>query len=295
MIIADACKILNLTSPFSLRELKKAYYNEALKNHPDKNPDNPDSTVRFQSILEAYEFLSSYVDNAEDNATKQDISYEGILRNFIYYAGGDKSAKIESILHMITQKCSAFSKNILKSLDKKTLLTIYDYMTKYSDVIDINPEILKTLKGLVHDKINKDTVYILNPTIYDLFDKTVYKLESSKTYYVPLWHEEIEFDAKEEENGSIIVKCVPELPEHIYVDHHNNININISVCLSGLLLRDSISVDAGDKVFHIPVKKLFIRPIQSYVCRQVGIPRINSGDIYNCEEIGDVVIHIALT
>ena len=57
MIIADACKILNLTSPFSLRELKKAYYNEALKNHPDKNPDNPDSTVRFQNILEAYEFL----------------------------------------------------------------------------------------------------------------------------------------------------------------------------------------------------------------------------------------------
>ena len=40
------------------------------------------------------------------------------------------------------------------------------------------------------------------------------------TYYIPLWHNELCFNLPNK--SKLIIKCIPELPEHIYFDHNNN-------------------------------------------------------------------------
>ncbi len=39
----------------------------ALRTHPDKNPDNPNATVEFQRVSEAYRIISAHADSEDDD------------------------------------------------------------------------------------------------------------------------------------------------------------------------------------------------------------------------------------
>ncbi|MEM7647089.1 MAG: DnaJ C-terminal domain-containing protein [Pseudomonadota bacterium] len=55
----DYYAILNIDPKASLKEVKSAYRQMALKHHPDHNPDDPNAADNFATIREAYETLSS--------------------------------------------------------------------------------------------------------------------------------------------------------------------------------------------------------------------------------------------
>lgn len=54
----DYYQILGISSGASTAELKKAYRQQALKYHPDRNPGNKEAEENFKSAAEAYEILS---------------------------------------------------------------------------------------------------------------------------------------------------------------------------------------------------------------------------------------------
>lgn len=54
----DYYKILGIEKDAGDSEIKKAYRRQALVNHPDKNPDDPDAEARFKDVGEAYATLS---------------------------------------------------------------------------------------------------------------------------------------------------------------------------------------------------------------------------------------------
>lgn len=93
-------KILEIKPDADEREIKKAYRRQALKFHPDINPD-PSSTEKFQMICEAYEILLSrelintrvYAEQEEE----AEVSYEEIIREAREKAAARARMKYEKI------------------------------------------------------------------------------------------------------------------------------------------------------------------------------------------------------
>ncbi len=54
----DYYEVLNVSKEATKEELKKAYRKQALKFHPDRNPDDKEAEERFKQAAEAYEILS---------------------------------------------------------------------------------------------------------------------------------------------------------------------------------------------------------------------------------------------
>lgn len=56
--MTDYYNVLEIDRNASKEEIKKAYRKQALKYHPDKNPDNPEAEKQFKKVSEAYDVLS---------------------------------------------------------------------------------------------------------------------------------------------------------------------------------------------------------------------------------------------
>jgi len=54
----DYYEILEISKTATIEEIKKAYRQQALKYHPDKNPDDKEAEEKFKEAAEAYEVLS---------------------------------------------------------------------------------------------------------------------------------------------------------------------------------------------------------------------------------------------
>jgi hypothetical protein len=83
--------LLNVSTSATPADIKKAYYKEARKCHPDKNPDDPNAATKFQILGQAYQVLSNEdLRKTYDKNGKPEKSGEQITDNidpFVFFAG----------------------------------------------------------------------------------------------------------------------------------------------------------------------------------------------------------------
>ena len=305
--------ILELTpnKKYTLDELKKKYRIAALKYHPDKHFNSDDAKAKFQEINEAYIFLCGKYDSDADkkseygNYCKDEHCYSELFSSFINSLMKDfsktKVTELNVIIQVLMNKCVSITSTIFDNMDKESLLFIYNLIMKYDTILDIGGERLNRVISLIKNKLQMNDVIIIRPTISELFDVNNIQVveHENKTYYVPLWHTELYYgisnnnNKQHKEERELIVKCIPKLPEYIYIDEANNIYVDVRTRVENLFNQTTLAISLTDSVsFDIPVNTLEFKTNQTITLTKCGIPVINTENIYDVSERMNVIIHL---
>ena len=285
----DACNILNLNTNFTIQQLKHNYFSLALKYHPDKNI-GVDTTDKFQNIQAAYTYLSN-IDITENVNSKdnQDNSYSALVKDFLNGVIS-KNLDTDKFINMVNKKCSDITIDLFKSMPKTTILHFQSIAQQYSDILNINPDILEKLDNIAKQSTKNDIIINLSPTLSNLLNDEVYKyIYNDETYYIPYWHHELIYDLSQ---NSLIFQCEPSLPECAFVDKYNNLYISINSNITDIISNATIDVNISSKIFKIPVDQLKIKKHQIYTFKYQGIAQINTKDIYDIKTRGHIFINI---
>jgi len=317
----NACSILQIDpNKISLEVIRKQYKLLALKYHPDKN-DAADAADVYRKIKEAHDYLieglnessneSDYDESDYDEEDtdispaskiyqkiKESSSYIGIAVSFIETLYNNKNFQ-KQVFHPIMMRillgCEDKGLQIFETMDKTRAQKVLNIISLYRDAFHISDDFLQKAQDILESKTDIIEVdverVVLNPNIDDLYNQSVFKLriDENTSVLVPLWFSELIY-----EKENTIVECIPELPEHITLDEHNNIHVRLSYLISDIWKRDIIEIEVGSRIFKILTRDLKLMRYQIFAHMNMGIPVPNEKNIFKTDKLSNVIIHVML-
>ena len=166
----------------------------------------------------------------------------------------------------------------------------------YNDIGFIDQSYLNNLKKILQKKINN--VIILEPSLNDLLSDKIYKLEMfDKTFYVPLWHNELVYSYSDENNVTVnfVVKIEPILDDNFFIDDKNDLCVRKEIKFSDLeriFKNGFFDVEFANKKYKIPSEKIKIMKESQIFKFNDGIIRINQSDMFCSKERGSIMIEV---
>ena len=289
-----ACEILEISQKHTSDQVKKAYFRMALRFHPDKYKD--DNGEKFKEVKSAYEFLSSRDKNYEKINIDDDINYKELIKMCVKYFSPDKNWDnifIDTSFQGIMKDCQKISLKIFEKLNKERARQVYEFIYKFNSVMGVDIELLNNFKKILQNKMVYDNIIILNPSLKDLFNDNIFKLEiDEKEFYVPLWHHELHYGLK---GKDLVVRCEPEIPDNIWINESNNIYLTMQISIKDLFEKGFHEFKVGEKMFKIESESLKItKEKQIVLLKEKGILRINEKHTFVTSLRGDIYVEVFL-
>ena len=281
----------------TLNELKRKYRRLALQFHPDKNGNSAESAENFKMIHEAYEYLQIYIvsqpddlqdeNDANDTTSESNHDYITMLQRFIESIIQSPNMS-EIIKEIVMNGCKKLSTRLFENMSKDTSMEVLSFISKHRNILHIDPDTIQCVREIILEKYKNDQIYILNPTLDDLLENNVYKLDiDGKIYLVPLWHSEVYFDGS---GCDIIVQCIPDLPANMYIDENNALHVNINAPFTISLLDSPVVLfKLGKQSFPLQVQ---FKKTQTCYLHNQGISVIDEKNMYNIFPKGGVYVKI---
>ena len=319
MNVKDARTILGVSRDCSLVELKKRYHILALRMHPDKNGNTVEATAAFQELIAAYQLLlldfdASGGETSKVNTDENNETYTNIFMNFVkslflskHKSENDKVPLMNPILmdllHRIVNDYASVSVSLLlDSLDPSMLFQLYEMLEQYNAAVQMDIGIFDEITRTIREKMKKNNFIILKPSLKDVIQNNISVVQfEGQTFYVPLWHSELHYRIESEHDASkqLIVKCMPDLPEHMSTDANNELLIDVRDDVKELLSRGSgvLRIPLYDsECVELQVRELHVISRQTVVLRnnKCGISLICSNDIYDVRTKAPICVHVHL-
>lgn len=312
----QACINLDIKVDFeelTIEELKQKYRLKSLLFHPDKNR-SPDAVSKFQEIKESFDYLMKKKRFIEDDSDEYDSDevddfdlnepeffhisnekkYSTLLFSFLKYILKNESNiyMFYIILKRITSCCHKNTLEYLRHLDITNIIKIYEILKKYHKVLHLGDELLDNIQEIIIEKKKTNECIILNPTINDLFENNLYKINMNDTCYViPLWHNELVYDNS---GNDIYINCFPILSENVEIDEKNNIHVSVKYNIRDIWEKTTLDISLGRYIFQVDVSLLKLRKEQLVMFINRGISMINTENIYDISKKSHVYVNISL-
>jgi len=314
------------SSTKKFKEINEAYLFLYGKYGKCNSSDSDSSSSKSSSSSDDDWNGDGYNNGKECGGDEREYCYSRLFSKFINSLmkkfSNTQVASLHIVIQILMNKCTTLTSAMFNHMDRESLLFIHHLIVKYRAILEISSNRLTSIHEIIKKKLQENDIIIIQPTISELFDKNnIQVVEYEKQiYYVPLWHTEIYYnlninscdeecsekrDEKREkrdreekqsrESRELIVKCIPMLPEHIYIDELNNIYIDVRTRVETLFNQPKLTVFLTESIsFDIPVHTLEFKTHQTITLKKCGIPMINTENMYDVSEKMNVMIHLEI-
>lgn len=145
--------------------------------------------------------------------------------------------------------------------------------------------------------MTNDNIYILNPSLSDILNDRIYKLEIDgleNDIYFPLWHRKKMMEHPDQSNNILIVS-EPDLSDNFFISKNNDLFVTTNININELFSNEVLDINIGDNEFKINSKDLCLtKETQIKKYPNCGILKINKDNMFDQSKRSDVYIEITL-
>ena len=190
------------------------------------------------------------------------------------------------LLMKVTTMCEEKALAFILRLDADRATKLLGILETWKTTLHFSDAFFDGIREHIEGR-NKYRCIVLNPNINDLMQSNVCRIEG---IIVPLWHSLLEY-----EKEGIMVHCLPELPENMWIedeDGENTLNVKVSETVENIWKNGYFEISIGKEKKRVEKEILRMCDFQIVELKGQGIPVPHTDDVFYNGDRGTIKVHL---